>query len=62
MNANKIWESILLCKWFLGLYMPSICLIAGALFIKACGKWCQLQQNPFALSDAETDGKNTVKS
>lgn len=25
--------------------MPAICLIAGALFIKACANWCQLQEN-----------------
>jgi len=39
----------------IGLYMPAICLIAGALFVKACGKWCQLQQNPLAASDTDED-------
>lgn len=32
---------------FVGLYMPSICLIVGALFIKACAHWYQLQDTDY---------------
>ncbi|XP_030754522.1 glycosylphosphatidylinositol anchor attachment 1 protein [Sitophilus oryzae] len=37
----------------IGLYMPAICLIAAALIIKACAKWCQLH---------ETNQKETQQS
>jgi glycosylphosphatidylinositol transamidase len=43
----------------IGLYMPAICLIAGALFIKACANWCQLQENQ---NQVESVGKPKVKS
>jgi glycosylphosphatidylinositol transamidase len=39
--------------------MPAICLIAGALFIKACANWCQLQENQ---NQVESVGKPKVKS
>ncbi|KAK5648233.1 hypothetical protein RI129_003125 [Pyrocoelia pectoralis] len=35
----------------IGLYIPSICLIAGALFLKACGKWFRLYQYLVNLSE-----------
>lgn len=36
-------------KYFvIGLYMPAVCLMVGALFIKACAQWYQLQENPLA--------------
>lgn len=38
--------------------MPSVCLIAGALFIKACANWCQLQENQ---TEENTTKSNTVK-
>lgn len=28
--------------------MPAVCLMVGALFIKACAQWYQLQENPLA--------------
>ncbi|XP_068892898.1 glycosylphosphatidylinositol anchor attachment 1 protein [Tenebrio molitor] len=43
----------------IGLYMPAICLIAGALFIKACANWCQLQENQ---NQVESVSKPKVKS
>jgi glycosylphosphatidylinositol transamidase len=43
----------------IGLYMPAICLIAGALFIKACANWCQLQENQ---NQVDSVGKPKVKS
>ncbi|CAH0551800.1 unnamed protein product [Brassicogethes aeneus] len=30
----------------IGLYMPAVCLIAASLIIKACAKWCKLQETP----------------
>ncbi|KAL1494279.1 hypothetical protein ABEB36_009903 [Hypothenemus hampei] len=29
----------------IGLYMPAVCMIAAALIIKACAKWCKMQEN-----------------
>lgn len=29
----------------IGLYMPALCMIAATLIIKACAKWCQLQED-----------------
>ncbi|XP_066253687.1 glycosylphosphatidylinositol anchor attachment 1 protein [Euwallacea similis] len=29
----------------IGLYMPALCMIAATLIIKACAKWCQLQDD-----------------
>ncbi|EFA06039.1 glycosylphosphatidylinositol anchor attachment 1 protein [Tribolium castaneum] len=45
----------------IGLYMPAICLIAGALFIKACANWCQLQENQAETEDEKTKTPETKK-
>ncbi|KAF5275044.1 hypothetical protein FQA39_LY06981 [Lamprigera yunnana] len=39
----------------IGLYIPSVCLIAGALFLKACGKWFRLYQYLVNLSDMSAE-------
>lgn len=36
----------------IGLYMPAICAIAGALIIKACAMWCKLQEKDDEKSKA----------
>ncbi|XP_060515996.1 glycosylphosphatidylinositol anchor attachment 1 protein isoform X2 [Cylas formicarius] len=44
----------------IGLYMPSICLIAGVLIIKAYAKWCKLQED---LEDPrkDTESKSSTR-
>ncbi|KAJ8925394.1 hypothetical protein NQ315_009226 [Exocentrus adspersus] len=45
----------------IGLYMPSVCLIAGALFIKSCAKWFKFQQDSSQETPDESqasDGKD----
>ncbi|ERL95801.1 glycosylphosphatidylinositol anchor attachment 1 protein-like [Dendroctonus ponderosae] len=29
----------------IGLYMPAVCMLGAALIIRACAKWCQIQEN-----------------
>lgn len=37
--------------------MPAVCLMVGALFIKACAQWYQLQENPLAKGSLDTSFK-----
>ncbi|KAF5274120.1 hypothetical protein FQR65_LT04518 [Abscondita terminalis] len=46
----------------IGLYMPSICLIAGALFLKAAGKWFKFYQYLINLSEMSADDKKKLKN
>lgn len=41
--------------------MPSICLIAGALFINACAKWCQIQENQIESKSTKPQKSTQIK-
>lgn len=35
----------------IGLYMPAVCMLGAALIIRACAKWCQIQERQQAWKD-----------
>lgn len=41
--------------------MPSICLIAGALFINACAKWCHIQENQIDSKSTKPQKSTQIK-
>ncbi|CAG9813559.1 unnamed protein product [Phaedon cochleariae] len=43
----------------IGLYIPSVCLIAGALFVKACAKWLKLQTKAEDSSEEVSDSSTS---
>lgn len=45
----------------IGLYIPSVCLMAGALFLKACGKWFRLYQYLVNLSEQGNENISNAK-
>lgn len=45
----------------IGLYIPSVCLIAGALFLKACGKWFRLYKYLINLSEMSAEDKRNLE-